>query len=136
MLGWSQDLLAEKMLLSKGAISDFESRTRLPWTLDLTWLQRVFEEGGVEFTDDEDGVRLAKAAITAAQIASARKLLGWTQKQLSDRANVPQGTIARLELGVHGVPSQRAVALRRALELAGVEFREGEPPRLPSTRKR
>jgi transcriptional regulator with XRE-family HTH domain len=129
-------LLAEKMLLSKGAIRDFESRTRLPWTLDLTWLQRVFEEAGVEFEDDEDGVRLAKAAITAAQIASARKLLGWTQQQLSDRANVPLGTIARLELGVHGVSSQRLVALRRTLELAGVEFREGEPPRLHSTRKR
>jgi transcriptional regulator with XRE-family HTH domain len=129
-------LLAEKMQLSKGAIRDFESRTRLPWTLDLTWLQRVFEEAGVEFADDEDGVRLAKAAITAAQIAAARKLLGWTQKQLSDRANVPEGTIAKLELGVHGVPSQRLAALRRTFELAGVEFREGEAPQRHSARKR
>jgi transcriptional regulator with XRE-family HTH domain len=137
LLRWSQDGLAAKLFLSSGdAIRDFESRTRLPWSLHLRRLQEVFEEAGVEFTDDEAGVRFARAGITGQQVAAARKLLGWTQKQLSDRANVRQGTINRLELGVHVVPLQSLAALRRTLELAGVEFREGHPPQLRPTRER
>jgi ribosome-binding protein aMBF1 (putative translation factor) len=58
LVGWSQRDLATKLLLDKSAIRKFESRERLPWTLDLVELRRLFEAAGLEFVNDEDGVRL------------------------------------------------------------------------------
>jgi transcriptional regulator with XRE-family HTH domain len=58
LVGWSQRDLATKLLLDKSAIRKFESRGRLPWTLDLVELRRLFEAAGLEFMNDEDGVRL------------------------------------------------------------------------------
>jgi ribosome-binding protein aMBF1 (putative translation factor) len=55
LVGWSQSALATKLRLDKSAI-----RKRLPWTPDLIELRRVFEAAGLEFTNDDDGVRLRK----------------------------------------------------------------------------
>ena len=67
--------------------------------------------------------------ITGEQVKAARKLLRWTSAQLSERANIPEGTIKKLKLGVNGVPIQRIAALKRALETGGVLFDEsGEGP--------
>jgi transcriptional regulator with XRE-family HTH domain len=63
LLGWSQYDLAIKMLVSTNVISQFESRVRLPWLLDLGELQRAFEARGVIFVEengDWPGVRLRK----------------------------------------------------------------------------
>jgi transcriptional regulator with XRE-family HTH domain len=57
LLGWSQDYVATKLRVGKQAIRKFESRERLPWTLDLAELQRLFEAAGVEFDGDEAGVK-------------------------------------------------------------------------------
>jgi ribosome-binding protein aMBF1 (putative translation factor) len=55
LLGWSQDYVATKLLVGKQAIRKFESRERLPWTLGLDGLQRLFEAAGVEFNNNGDG---------------------------------------------------------------------------------
>jgi transcriptional regulator with XRE-family HTH domain len=60
------------------------------------------------------------------QIRAARGLLGWSQKQLSDVANVGLSTVRRME-AVDGLVSgniESAVRVRNALENAGVEFIE------------
>jgi transcriptional regulator with XRE-family HTH domain len=62
LLGWSQDHVATKLRIGKQAVRKFESRERLPWTLDLGKLQRLFEAAGVEFADGEDGVKLKAKA--------------------------------------------------------------------------
>ena len=72
-------------------------------------------------------MRRRKKRIVGKQVKAARKLLGWTSAQLSERANAPEGTIKKLELGVNDVPTQQLAALRRALEAGGVE-ESGEGP--------
>jgi ribosome-binding protein aMBF1 (putative translation factor) len=68
LVGWSQHDLAAKLLLTTTVICRFETRERLPWSLNLAELERLFEAAGVEFTDDEDGVRLkAKSRTIAAE---------------------------------------------------------------------
>ena len=66
--------------------------------------------------------------ITGGQVKAARKFVGWTSAQLSERANAPEGTIKKLELGVNDVPTQQLAALRRALEAGGVEESGEEGP--------
>jgi ribosome-binding protein aMBF1 (putative translation factor) len=43
LVGWSQHDLAAKLLLTKTVICRFETRERLPWSLDLAELERLFE---------------------------------------------------------------------------------------------
>jgi len=62
--------------------------------------------------------------ITASQIRSARAALGWSAKELSDRAGVGTRTIMRFEQA-EGVPPSRSSTLldiKTALEAAGIEF--------------
>jgi transcriptional regulator with XRE-family HTH domain len=60
--------------------------------------------------------------VTAAQCRAARGLLDWNQQDLADRAGVGIVTVRQLEGG--GTQPRRATleVIRRALELAGVEF--------------
>ena len=65
--------------------------------------------------------------ITGERVKAARKLLSWSQQTLAFEAGVTQSTAAKFETGLEG----RAIsAMRLALQAAGVEFRDGEPPRL------
>ena len=59
--------------------------------------------------------------LTAAQCIAGRQLVGWSKLQLSSRAFVSMGSIKTFEVG--GEVSRRVqVAIRAALEAAGVEF--------------
>jgi transcriptional regulator with XRE-family HTH domain len=61
-------------------------------------------------------------AILPAQVRAARSLVGLTREELAHSSGVPLRTVARLELG-EGAPQKRTlVAIRAALEAAGVEF--------------
>ena len=60
--------------------------------------------------------------ITASQCRGARGLLDWTQQDLADAARIGVATVRQFEgEGAETRPATLAV-LRRALELAGVEF--------------
>ena len=59
-----------------------------------------------------------------AQVRAARGLLGWSARELADRAGVHVTTVQRLELA-HGSlrgASKTVEKIRRALEAAGVIF--------------
>ncbi|BCH04710.1 MULTISPECIES: helix-turn-helix domain-containing protein [unclassified Mesorhizobium] len=61
--------------------------------------------------------------VTPQQIRSARTLLGWTQKELSEAAGVSVTCVANLDRGATTGPHGRTVsALQQALEAGGVEF--------------
>ena len=66
--------------------------------------------------------------VSVRQIKAARALLGWSQDTLAAKAGVSVPTVKRLEAmdgALRGRPDTTG-KLRRALELAGIEFTNGE----------
>ena len=62
--------------------------------------------------------------ITGVQIRSARAALGWSARDLAERAGIGLRTLLRLEQ-IDGVPPSRSTTLldvQNALENAGIEF--------------
>jgi transcriptional regulator with XRE-family HTH domain len=59
---------------------------------------------------------------TAAQCRAARALLDWNQSELSERANVALSTVRRFEKSANQPIANNLVAIRTALESAGVIF--------------
>ena len=60
--------------------------------------------------------------ISSRQIRAARALLGWSQQDLADKSILSLNAVKRLETG-HGDPRMSTVmAIKKALEDAGVEF--------------
>ncbi len=60
--------------------------------------------------------------ITASQCRAARGLLDWTQQQLADTARVGVATVRLFESEAAETRHATLVVIRRAFELAGVEF--------------
>lgn len=58
------------------------------------------------------------------QVRAARSLLGWSQQDLAAKADVAISTIADFERGHRSPVRNNALAIRRALETAGVLFTE------------
>ena len=57
----SQATLSERAMVNRSVIVDFEKGRRVPNRNNLSAIQRVLEEAGVEFTNgDAPGVRLRK----------------------------------------------------------------------------
>ena len=56
------------------------------------------------------------------QCRAARALLGWTQRQLAEAAEVGLSTVATLEVGTANTTRANLRAIRAALERAGVEI--------------
>ena len=71
-------------------------------------------------------------ALTSELIRAARALLRWEQQHLSAASSVSLPTIKRLEArpGILVAHLSTIVALRGALESAGVEFTNGDKPGL------
>jgi transcriptional regulator with XRE-family HTH domain len=68
--------------------------------------------------------------ISGAQIRAARNLMGWTARDLSQRAVVSVSTVNLIE-NAKGLPSttrEQVAAVRAALEEAGIEFLDGDAP--------
>jgi hypothetical protein len=72
--------------------------------------------------------RAASAArptpLTSAQIRAGRALIRWRAEDLAEASAVGVATIRRAELaeGAPGMTAANQIAVRRALEAAGVEF--------------
>ncbi len=56
------------------------------------------------------------------QCRAARALLNWSQPDLAEATGLTRETIANLERGAHTPQPKNLVALREALEAAGIEF--------------
>jgi transcriptional regulator with XRE-family HTH domain len=68
--------------------------------------------------------------ISGPQVRAARAFLGWTAKELAQRAEVGLSTVQRIENAV-GPPNaygSNLAAIQSALESAGIEFTDGEAP--------
>ena len=66
--------------------------------------------------------------ITAEQVSKARWLLGLTLRDLGVMSNLSHGTIRNFESGKHRPSPYNVMVIRRTLEVAGVEFIDGESP--------
>jgi predicted transcriptional regulator len=64
--------------------------------------------------------------ITAAQVKTARMLLGWSQSDLALNAGLSQLAVARLETVGPKHPDQ-AIAVRKTFETVGMAFPKGAP---------
>ena len=72
--------------------------------------------------------------MTPDQSRAARGLLDWSQAKLTAQSNLGESTIRDFEKG-RRIPSiNNLAAIRRALELAGVEFIDGDQPGVRLTR--
>jgi transcriptional regulator with XRE-family HTH domain len=61
--------------------------------------------------------------IEAAQVGAARALIGWSQAELAEAADVPLSSVDRFETGApDSVPAEAIEKMRAALESAGVAF--------------
>jgi transcriptional regulator with XRE-family HTH domain len=60
--------------------------------------------------------------ITPSQCRAARGLLEWSQQELAERAQVGIVTVHQLEAGTSEPRRATVQAIRRAFEIAGVEF--------------
>jgi ribosome-binding protein aMBF1 (putative translation factor) len=78
----------------------------------------------VKLTHMVSKVNMRISAITSAQIRAARALLRWSAVDLARESSVGVNTIRRAEVAENGTSLTAAneLAIRRALELAGVEF--------------
>ena len=60
--------------------------------------------------------------ITPAMSRAARSLIDWTQQQLADAAKVGLSTVKAFEVGRSVPVTNNLLAIRVALESAGIEF--------------
>lgn len=68
--------------------------------------------------------------ITGEQVKTARELLGWRRERLAAEAGLSTTAIGVCERGDQRQSELVVEAIQDVLELAGVEFPEGQPPRL------
>jgi len=61
-------------------------------------------------------------SISAAQLRAARGLLGWSQQELAERAEVGRATITDFEAGKRAPYATTLMRLQERLSAAGVEF--------------
>jgi transcriptional regulator with XRE-family HTH domain len=69
-----------------------------------------------------------------AEIRAARGLLGWSQEQLAQSANVGRSTVKDAEAGNRSPIASNVDAIRRALEAAGIKFIAGNDDDGPAVR--
>lgn len=60
--------------------------------------------------------------ISVEQCRAARAMLGWSQGDLADAATVSRTTVVDFERGVRIPHRNNLAAIRRAFEVAGIEF--------------
>ena len=66
--------------------------------------------------------------VSSSQIKAARAMLGWSAIELANRSSVGSASIKRYEVqdGVPVANTKNLLAIRNALEVAGIEF-TGDP---------
>jgi transcriptional regulator with XRE-family HTH domain len=131
LLGWSRFDLGLRASVSDSMIAAYESGKRVPTEMIAEDLRRALDAGRslrsrrVMLATEE-----TKMTFTGAQVKAARQLLGWTMLDLGYRARVIEPTIAAFERSLRAVAPDKMLAVKRALERAGVEFEDDGRVRL------
>lgn len=76
LLGWSQQYLADRAVISRNALSRLEAGKVDPRTSTVQAIRRVLEEAGIEFLSGEgnsEGVRIKRPAKLNEQTESQRR---------------------------------------------------------------
>jgi ribosome-binding protein aMBF1 (putative translation factor) len=68
--------------------------------------------------------------ISGGQVKAARQLLGWSPKQLADKARLSRSSVLVCESGEKRQYGWIVEAIECALESAGVQFLEGATPQI------
>ncbi|MBV8848203.1 MAG: hypothetical protein JOZ16_01305 [Methylobacteriaceae bacterium] len=78
----------------------------------------------------------AATPVSASQFRAGRALLGWSQAELAEAAELSLPTVKRVELETVQVSAEARDKMRHALEAAGIEFTNGKHPgvRMPGDR--
>jgi transcriptional regulator with XRE-family HTH domain len=71
---------------------------------------------------------LSGGCMTPDQSRADRGLLDWSQAELAARSNLSESTIRDFEKGRRTPSINNLAAIRRALELAGVQLIDGDQP--------
>jgi ribosome-binding protein aMBF1 (putative translation factor) len=77
-----------------------------------------------------------KCPMSPEQCRAARGWLDWSRGQLAKRAKLGLSTVADFETRRRTPLPESLGAMRRALEAAGIEFIDGEPPGLRARKRR
>jgi predicted transcriptional regulator len=72
--------------------------------------------------------RLLLAMISPSQIRGARAMLGLTQSDLAAKAGISKTALISIETSTSDPKASTLSAIQKALEVAGVEFTNGDQP--------
>lgn len=79
---------------------------------------------------------MTEKPLTIEQSAAGRALLGWSQKELADKAHLGESTIRNFEKGRGAQTHNNILAMRIAMEEAGVMFLDADEAMGPGARLR
>jgi transcriptional regulator with XRE-family HTH domain len=68
---------------------------------------------------------VGKPQVTGPQIKAARALLGWTVRELAEKAKIHPNTITHIEVGRYRGRDETLEAIRNSFEKAGIRFLKG-----------
>jgi transcriptional regulator with XRE-family HTH domain len=74
--------------------------------------------------------------MTPLQCKLGRTALGWTVRQLAQKAKVSANTVSRFESGKTEAQPSTVTVMQQALELEGIEFTNGDAPGIRVRRAR
>jgi transcriptional regulator with XRE-family HTH domain len=66
--------------------------------------------------------------VTSSQVRAARRLLGWTVRDLAAAAGIHHNTVNSFETGRYAGKTETLAAIRKALEKAGVQILNHKRP--------
>lgn len=79
---------------------------------------------------------MTQKPLTIEQSAAGRALLGWSQKDLAEKAHLGESTIRNFEKGRGAQTHNNILAMRIAMEEAGVMFLDADENAGPGARLR
>lgn len=76
----------------------------------------------------------ASSVLTPQQLRAARALVGWSREDLAKKAGISPATVRGFELLAADSKHSTILRMRRALEIAGVEFIDDDGSKGPGAR--
>jgi transcriptional regulator with XRE-family HTH domain len=120
LLGWSRHKLAAKCLLSESTIRSVEAG-KLARDANAFAIKQALDRAGIIADGERVTLRSGDNTPTGARVYLARKALGWTQRDLAEKAGVSVAEVTRFERSADRT-SHLGIRLQEALAAAGARF--------------